>query len=682
MTIFLSTTDGDDTRTLAQAQSSATPWKTLTKLNANWGSINAGDTISFKAGDVFPGSITPNKSGTSALPIHFNSYSTGAKPIVTGFTPVTSWSNSLGGNLWQSSAAISALSTLKIVMVNGAFTPIGKWPTIGFQPGPILPALSAPAGSNKVDSHTGAVGTTGTTHTITSAGLAAGSLVAPPTQNWVGGELVIKKRHWIIDNQIITAHNSVTNTLSYTAPTIYDCINNFGFFIQNHQAACDTQGEWWYDSTTKKIGMYSVGAPTGVEVASVDTIVNIGTFSWYTFTGIEFRGANSNAFLVSSGSNHVFTSCDFKYMGKDVFTCQVAVNHISLINCTSLRVNNNVVTGGTSSNWSITGCTFSDTGLVAGMGFSDSSTYSALANIGPNSLVELNTFINSGYIAIDFRGSSITVNKNLVLGFCQVKDDGSGIYTYTGGTTTVYAQRFVTDNIVLNGGGASPGTTTSNSDATAFYWDANTSNVTMTGNTAANNGMAGLFLNGDHDLIIDNNTFYNNVLTGGYGQILEVYPTSDPTALVRNITFTNNIVVSRAATQLVAHFSTSESNMSAWGTWNNNRYCRPINENGATFQLNKSSGNQLTNLAGWKASSGLDAASQVSPITITNLADLRFEYNATNAPVVVSLGANYIDMRNVAYPGSITIPAFRSAVLIRTGGIVAAPARGKGYING
>src|SRR5215475_8317772 len=73
---YFSSSSGDDNRTSAQAQSSTTPWKTISKLNAIFSTLKPGDKIFFKRGDVFYGSIIPNKSGSSGLPITFDAYGT------------------------------------------------------------------------------------------------------------------------------------------------------------------------------------------------------------------------------------------------------------------------------------------------------------------------------------------------------------------------------------------------------------------------------------------------------------------------------------------------------------------------------------------------------------------------------------------------------------------------------
>ena len=120
---YFSSTDGDDSRTSAEAQNSATPWKTISKLNSIISSLQPGDQILFKRGDTFYGSIIVTKAGSSSQHITFSAYGSGPKPIITGFTQVTSWTNA-GGNIWQSTNAVSTLGTTNIVAVNGVNTPM------------------------------------------------------------------------------------------------------------------------------------------------------------------------------------------------------------------------------------------------------------------------------------------------------------------------------------------------------------------------------------------------------------------------------------------------------------------------------------------------------------------------------------------------------------------------------
>jgi hypothetical protein len=56
--------------------------------------------------------------------------------------------------------------------------------------------------------------------------------------------------------------------------------------------------------------------------------------------------------------------------------------------------------------------------------------------------------------------------------------------------------------------------------------------------------------------------------------------------------------------------------------------------------------------------------SKGSPKTVPSLSSLRFEYNASSSSKTVSLSANYIDIKGVSIPGSVTLAPWSSIVLI------------------
>ncbi|QHW32944.1 hypothetical protein GZH47_20530 [Paenibacillus rhizovicinus] len=62
--------------------STGTPWKTLSKINGQ--SFTAGDSILFKAGSAWTGTLSPISSGSSTGQITFGKYGTGADPIING----------------------------------------------------------------------------------------------------------------------------------------------------------------------------------------------------------------------------------------------------------------------------------------------------------------------------------------------------------------------------------------------------------------------------------------------------------------------------------------------------------------------------------------------------------------------------------------------------------------------
>ncbi|MGD9581976.1 MAG: hypothetical protein AB7V50_11430, partial [Vampirovibrionia bacterium] len=66
--------------------SSLTPWQTLNKVNTT--TFEPGDSILFKKGDSWNGSINTISSGSSGSPIVYGSYGSGDKPKIYGSVPV------------------------------------------------------------------------------------------------------------------------------------------------------------------------------------------------------------------------------------------------------------------------------------------------------------------------------------------------------------------------------------------------------------------------------------------------------------------------------------------------------------------------------------------------------------------------------------------------------------------
>ncbi|MEO8765801.1 MAG: hypothetical protein ABI416_15985 [Ginsengibacter sp.] len=69
--------------------------------------------------------------------------------------------------------------------------------------------------------------------------------------------------------------------------------------------------------------------------------------------------------------------------------------------------------------------------------------------------------------------------------------------------------------------------------------------------------------------------------------------------------------------------------------------------------------------SGYQAYSGFDAHSGKSPMAITAVNDLRFEYNEKGINKTITLDANYNDVANKLHPGTITIAPYSSVILIK-----------------
>ena len=168
---YFSSVSGNDSYTSTQAQSLSTPWQTVSKLNSVFQSFVAGDSILFKKGETFYGTITPIVSG-----IIFSAYGTGAKPILSGLTVLTTWT-SLGNNLWKS-ATISPATPPNVLTISDVAVPFGRFPNTGY---------------NYFESHSG-------TTSITD-----NQLTSSPS--FSGGELVLRINGYELNRFPISGHS-------------------------------------------------------------------------------------------------------------------------------------------------------------------------------------------------------------------------------------------------------------------------------------------------------------------------------------------------------------------------------------------------------------------------------------------------------------------------------------------
>ena len=161
---------------------------TIAQVNAQ--TFFGGDQVLFKKGESFYGSLTIQNSGSLNNRIIYGAYGSGANPIITGFTTVPAWTD-LGGNIWESTSAVSTLSTVNVVSIGGVNTAMGRTPNSGYY---------------TFQSHSGGT-------SITSSNLTG-------TPNWTGAEAVVRTNAFILDRRVITSQSSGTinwaSGLSYT----------------------------------------------------------------------------------------------------------------------------------------------------------------------------------------------------------------------------------------------------------------------------------------------------------------------------------------------------------------------------------------------------------------------------------------------------------------------------------
>ena len=177
---------GSDSYTSTQAKNPSTPWKSIAKLNSFFASLSPGDSVLFKAGEVFYGAIIVGRSGSSGLPIVISSYGIGAIPVIIGTTTPSSWS-SVGTNIYQTNIAVK--STFVNFIMDGIQKAMGRYPNAGTANGGFL------------------------TYNSFSGNTVITDKTLPASPNWTGAEVVIRKYRWVIERLKVSNHNG--NNITY-----------------------------------------------------------------------------------------------------------------------------------------------------------------------------------------------------------------------------------------------------------------------------------------------------------------------------------------------------------------------------------------------------------------------------------------------------------------------------------
>lgn len=602
----------------------AAPWQTVGKVNAGTAS---GDKVHFAGSQTFYGAFVP-KSGVS-----YDSYGSG-RATITGFTTVSGWV--AAGGLFEASIS----SNPNIVLVNDQFQPIGRWPKV----------TAANKGYLTFNSHGG-------------SSISGGLSGAP---SFVGGEVVVRNCHWILNRYGVGSQSS--STVTYSGGSNYSRTDDGnGFFFQNHVNACTSPGDWAWSGG--RLRMF--GQPGTVKVATVANLVTIASKTDISFVNLIFAGATNHIFAITNSQRINLTDCEINYAGNDGMNTNSGTNHITLFRTNFNWSNNNHIRSNNATDWNIQDCVFTNNGMTAGMGQSGDGSYYGISDLANNSLFQYNTLTNTGYVGINFNGGpgvgNVNILNNLVDGYCLVKDDGAGIYTgYVGGMVS-HPQCRIEGNIVRNGKGAGEGAggVGEYSQTHAIYLDDYSNNIIVAWNSVTGAAGSAIYLHLAQNITINNNTTFANK-----NEELLISATENTTGAIRGINMSGNIFFNMTADNsakfFVALIRSLGDDISQWGTWNNNYYCRPMNAEKQAFFIRHGSRDDVLTLPGWQSLSGKDGASRVTPIAFTDPAKVRFEYNATKVAKVVGLPGTFIDVRGVSYAGTITLAPYTSAVLIQT----------------
>lgn len=244
------------------------PWKSLSKVNSMMNTLLPGDSVLFRRGDEFNGSLNMTKSGTTANPIVFSVYGTGnALAIINGCATVSNWSR-YKGNIWRAYHNNNSSNDINNVFINGIQKEIGRFPNrVG--------SIGTP-NTNGMQGYIQAPYGTFSSFTSTSFnGI-----------DFTGGLVAGKSTPYSNYNKRIISQTG--NTINFSTPaTITNGI--CGYAIVDHLNTLDVDGEWYFNKAVDSLYLYSLTDPNSsiVEASNTNYTVFIASFSNLIFKGLR-----------------------------------------------------------------------------------------------------------------------------------------------------------------------------------------------------------------------------------------------------------------------------------------------------------------------------------------------------------------------------------------------------------
>lgn len=603
VTYYFSATSGNDSRTAAQAANPNTPWRSIEKLNSIMGTLSPGDSVLFKRGETFYGTIHLTVSGTTNSKIYFGAFGTGAEPVISGATKVTNWKN-VGNGVYEATHSNFTSDAVNVLVMDGVNQEMGRYPNSDADQKGYL-YFEDFVGNNAIIDNEWRGGT-----------------------NWVGAEVVVRKNAWITDRMKVTSVSGNRITFDASTSSTYGLRRDWGYFLQNHRNTLDKLGEWYYDTNARRIYVFfgsQAPANFDIQVATRNSIITSnGRANNIVFEALHLFAANRNIVSLSSANNFTFSNLKISYAGMTAIDMLGAANP-KILGTTILNSNQNSIFLRAADGAEIRNSTIIGTYLFPGMGQNGDNTGMAISSPNHNNIIENNKILNSGYIGIRFGGNNSVVRHNLIDTYGLTKNDGGAIYAYTGDANTEFHNRKVLNNVILNGEGLREGTNIRSlmfrPQIEGIYMDDNSAGVEIAHNIVYNVASKGIFLHNARRIHIHSNLVYNT------GTHLFFGNDNLGAAIVENV-IENNVFVGKDKEEMNLNFHSIANDIKAMGRFSNNIYANPFSDNyriSTSVNMGGNSGaTTLYDLDTWRKAYNTDHGSTNHPFDIEQFSISRF----------------------------------------------------------
>jgi parallel beta-helix repeat protein len=485
--------DGDDARTLAQAQDPATPWKSLAKVGGV--ALAPGDSVLLRRDGIWRETLRIPRSGNEVSRIVVAPYGSGNQmPRITGSDELA---GVFGADGW--SAKVAGGVVARVFDGRGVLA-VARFPQTGW----------LVAGSVEADT-----------------ALSAASVASA---DWRGASIHLRSAMWTLETHKVA--RQVAGRLVPDTKAVYAYPDSVRFFLSNHPSAFRAGQDAWAFTASDSTLRWT-GSASKVEASIRYYNLDLGGSSWVKVTGIQLEHAAFSAFH-ASGANVVIEGCRILHPDQ---------NGVDMIGAAGQILSNTIVGAnryGVSAygkNYRIEGNEVRLTAQGRWLGpaaMGNGCCAGRAINVGGDSaVIRRNVVDSTGYIGIGFLGIDTRVEENVVSRSCMTTDDCAGIYTWTGTFDKPgSAGSVIRRNIVRDAVGERTGWARAWEASQGIYLDDASHDIRVDSNVSVGNSI-GLFLHNNRSISARGNLLVGNrsgqarlahdkiVMADMYGNLLE-----------------------------------------------------------------------------------------------------------------------------------------------------------------
>jgi len=532
---------GNDVNKGTSVQSS---WQSIERLNKQ--KLLPGDTVFFKCGNSFYGTLQCSYSGEINRPVVYTSYGKGNKPIITGAVAVTKW---LAYNKKIIVAKIN--KPVFALFANNQFQFIARWPNRGFaamQQGVGSPVTFIDTSLNQ------------------EAGFWNNATIRFRTWDWEIRTSTVKD----FADYKVTIADSSTNNLS----------KGWGYYFDNKFVLLDTAGEWMYNLDSSSLFLYGKQNKKYEAVTLLTGINILQGIHHITIAGLQIEKFFENGIYAAGNNQYIsITGNSIQQIDKTGIHINAITKQCSIKNNSLTEINGRGIYALEPEYLTIEKNNVTKIGFIPGYGFSGVNNMIGIAvvnkeveknetsHIALHNSIRYNFVDSTGYVGIRMDGANSIMEYNIISNVMEKLSDGSAIYTWALSKNYSFSN-VIRHNIIRNAKGSNYGSPNEEAAANGIYIDNRCYNITVANNTVYDISSSGIHINSDaYNNTVCGNTIYN-CNTG-----LSVAEWAAPKATYGNVFSNNKIFILSANQQAVYLINFLLPGTTGMASFDSNQYC-------------------------------------------------------------------------------------------------------------